>query len=156
MAKRLDHDASIALLKRYEIDVFEGHRLTGQSIVFAGEAKSDAEPSITATIGSHSARRICPVTPFLAEGLVAELKEPRLKADSQAGRTIAHLIVKLSRMHLESSLDAFTITALLEGDHYEVLPDGIAIDASHKTEIPRRLGAHAHDRTVPHAAQRQH
>lgn len=156
MAKRLDREESIALLKHYEIDVFEGHRHTGQSIVITGEAKRDSEPSITVAIGSHSARRLCPVTEFLAEGLVAELKEPRLKPDSQAGRTIAHLIVKLSHMHLDASLESFTLTALLEGDHYEVLPDGIAIDGSHKTEIPHRLGPHAHDRTVPHAPQRQH
>ena len=59
-------------------------------------------------------------------------------------------------MQLESALDAFTLTALLEGDHYEVLPDGIAIDGSHKTQIPHRLAPHAHDRTAPHAPQRQH
>jgi len=156
MARPLDREESVAVLKRYEIDIFEGHRQTGQPIVFTGDAKRDTEPTITATIGAHSARRICPVTDFLAEGLVGELKEPRLKPDSQAGRTIAHLIVKLSRMHVESSLVAFSLTALLEGDHYEVQADSISIEASSTTTIPHRLTPHAHDRTVPHAPQRQH
>jgi hypothetical protein len=156
MARPLDHEETLALLKHYDIDVHEGHRQAGMEIVVAGESKRDSEPAITVTVGAHTARRICPVTEFLAEGLVAELKEPHLKAASQAGRTIAHLIVKASRMQVESELVSFTLTALLEGDHYEVAPKSIAIEGSHTTKIPHRLEPHAHDRTVPHSPQRQH
>jgi hypothetical protein len=154
MAKTLDYDDSVALLKHYAIDVFSGHERPGTPIVFTGE--SAPEPAITATIGDHSARRIVPITAFLAEGMVGELKDPHLKADSQAGRAIVHLIEKMSKMHVESHLIAFTLRVLLEGDHYEVVPKPSTIEASDKTKIPRRLSPHAHDRTVPHSPQRQH
>ncbi len=154
MAKTLDYADSVALLKHYAIDVFSGHERPGTPIVFTGE--STPEPAIAATIGDHTARRIVPITAFLAEGMVAELKDPHLRAESQAGRAIVHLIEKISKMHVESHLVTFTLHALLEGDHYEVVPKPSTIEASDKTTIPHRLSPHAHDRNVPHSPQRQH
>jgi hypothetical protein len=150
MAKHLDHDDSVALLKHFDVDIAEGHAPNGESIVIHGGPTGDAEAAITATIGTHSAHRICPVTEFLAEGLVGELSDPHLKAGKQLGRAIAHLIVKFSRMYVESALVSFSLTVLVEGDHYEVLPKTIAIEAPDTIKIPHRLGPHDHDRKDLH------
>ena len=154
MAKTLDYDDSVALLKHYAIDVIQGRETHGTPVVFTGE--STPEAAITATIGDHNARRIVPVTAFLAEGMVAELKDPHLKPDSQAGRAIIHLIEKISKMHVDSELVSFTLHVLLEGDHYEVVAKPSTISAPDKLKIPHRLSAHAHDKTVPHSPQRVH
>ena len=150
MARKLDQDESIALLKHYEIDVAEGHSRPGMSLLISGGSVQDGEQMITATIGAHSAHRLCPVTDFLAEGLVEELADPRLKARPQLGRAIAHLIVKLSRAQVESVLVSFSLTASVEGDHYEILPKSVAIEASHATKIPHRLAPDAHDQGSLH------
>ncbi len=146
MGRALDHDDGIALLKHYEIDVAQGHSRAGTSIVIRGRSTEGADRVITATVGTHSAQRLCPVTDFLAEGMVGELADPHLKNSPQLGRAIAHLIVKLSRMYIDSVLVTFSLTALLEGDRYEVLPKSLVIEASHNTTIPHRLEPHAHDR----------
>ena len=153
MAKQLDQRESVAILKHYEIDVAEGHSRTGTLMVVSGGPTSVAEHVITATIGVHSAHRICPVTDFLAEGLIDELGDTHLKNRPQLGRALAHLIVKLSRMQVESVLVAFSLSVLIEGDHYEVQPKTIAIEASHNTTIPHRLTPHAHDRGNLHSAR---
>jgi hypothetical protein len=150
MAKRLGHNDSIALLKHYEVDIAEGHVPNGESIVITGGATRDAEAAITATAGTRSAHRLCPVTDFLAEGLVGELADPHLKAGKLLGRAMAHLIVKLSRMHVESALVTFSVTVLVEGDHYEVMPKSIDIEAPDTIKIPHRLGPHDHDRKDLH------
>jgi hypothetical protein len=150
MAKHLDHDDSVALLKHYEIDVAEGHAPNGESIVITGGARRDAEAAITATIGTHSAHRIAPVTEFLAEGLVGELSDPHLKAGKHLGRAIAHLIVKCSNMYVESALLSFSLTVRVEGDHYEVIPKTITIEAPNTIKIPHRLAPHDHDRKDLH------
>jgi hypothetical protein len=147
MAKHLDRDDSVALLKHYEIEIAEGHVPNGESMVIRGSPTADADAAITATIGTHSGHRLCPVTEFLAEGLIGELADPRLKAGKQLGRAIAHLIVKLSRMHVGSGLVSFSLTVLVEGDHYEVMPKTIAIEAPSTMKIPRRLGPHDHAAT---------
>jgi hypothetical protein len=154
MAKTLDYDDSVALLKHYAIDVKQGHESHGIPVVFTGE--STPEAAITATIGDRSSRRIVPISAFLAEGMVAELKDPHLKPDSQTGRAIIHLIEKISKMHAESQLVSFTLHVLLEGDHYEVVAKPSTISAPDKLKVPHRLTPHAHDKTVPHAPQRLH
>lgn len=146
MAKHLNHDDGVALLKHYEIEIAEGHAPNGEAIVIHGGPTLDAEAAITATIDAHSAHRLCPVTEFLAEGLVGELDDPHLKAGKHLGRAIAHLIVKLSRMHVESGLFSFSLTVLVEGDHYEIMPKTISIKARDTIKIPHRLGPHDHDR----------
>jgi len=146
MAKRLDQDDSVALLEHYQVDVASGHAREGTAIVISGAASSGEEFAITATIGDRSALRVCPVTEFLAEGLVRELGNSHLNGRPQLSRGIAGLIVRLSRMQLESTLASFSLTATIEGDHYEVLPKTVVIDASDKTKIPHRLTPHAHDR----------
>jgi hypothetical protein len=151
MTKYLELDDAVAILKHYEVDVAEGHVRKGISIAVSGAPTPAAEAAITVTIGDHRANRIVPVTDFLAEGLVGELAEPLLKPGSQLARTIAHLIVKLSRMYVESHLAAFSLTALLEGDHYEIVPKSIELQGTHATTIPHRLDPHAHDRGAMHA-----
>jgi hypothetical protein len=150
MAKHLDHDDSVALLKHYEVEIAEGHAPNGESIVIHGGPTPAAEAAITATIGTHSAHRLCPVTDFLAEGLVGELADPHLKAGKHLGRAIARLIVKLSRMHVDAALVSFSLTVLVEGDHYEVMPKTIKIEAPDTIKIPHRLGPHDHDRKDLH------
>ncbi len=145
MSKILDPQDGNALLKHYEINVSEGHLRAGTAIRIAGESRGDTRV-ITATIGDHRSERICPVTDFLAEGLIAELGDSHLSSKPQLARAVAHLVVKLSKMYVESVLISFSVTAKIEGDHYEVLPKTIAIEASHNTTIPHRLSPHAHDR----------
>jgi hypothetical protein len=147
MAKHLDHADSVALLKHYGIEIVEGHAPNGESIVIHGGPTVDAEAAITATIGARSAHRLCPVTEFLAEGLVGELADPHLKPGKHLGQAIAHLIVKLSRMHAGSGLASFSLTVLVEGDHYEVMSKTIAIVAPNTIKIPHRLGPHDHAAT---------
>ena len=154
MAKRLDRDDSAALLKHYGIDVSGEFRPHGIAIACTGEAAPSGKASITVSIGKHRAHRICPVTDFLAHGMVGELQEAQLTLESQAGRAMAHLIVNLSRLQVESSLIGFSLTAIFEGDHYEVLTNSVTIEASDQTEIPQRLSPHAHDAGTPHAPQR--
>jgi hypothetical protein len=144
MPKQLDERDSVAILKHYEIDVAEGHVRVGTAMAVSG-GSSNGNQVITATIGDHSAQRICPVTDFLAEGLIDELGDSHLKSRPQLGRALAHLIVKLSRMQVESVLVAFSLSVLIEGDHYEVQPKTVAIEASHNTTIPHQLAPHAHD-----------
>jgi hypothetical protein len=153
MARLLTPDEGVALLKHYEVDVAEGHLREGTSIVLTGGSTPDAERVITATIGDHHAQRLCPVTDFLAAGLIDELGDSHLKAKPQLSRAIAHLVVKLSRMQVESVLVAFSLQATIEGDHYEVVPKSVVIEASAGTTIPHRLSPHAHDRGNLHSAR---
>ena len=155
MARQLDQAESVSILKHYEIDVAEGHSRAGTTMLISGGPTPGAEHAITATTGAHSAHRISPVTDFLAEGLIDELGDSHLKG-RPLGRALAHLIVKLSRMQVESVLVAFSLSVLIEGDHYEVLPKSIAIEASHNTTIPHRLTPHAHDRGNLHSARPSH
>jgi hypothetical protein len=155
MARQLDQAESVSILKHYEIDVAEGHSRAGTTMLISGGPTPNTEHAISATIGAHSAHRISPVTDFLAEGLIDELGDSHLKG-RPLGRALAHLIVKLSRMQVESVLVAFSLSVLIEGDHYEVLPKSIAIEASHNTTIPHRLTPHAHDRGNLHSARPSH
>ena len=150
MSKWLNLVDRTAILKHYEINVAEGHLREGTTILIAGEAKTEGQRIISATVGADVAQRICPVTAFLAKGLIAELGHPHLTAKPQVSQAIAHLIVKLSKMYVDSVLAGFSVTATIEGDHYEVLPKTASIEASHNTTIPHRLSPHAHDRSNSH------
>lgn len=153
MSKLLEHVDRVALLKHYEIDVSERHLREGTAILISGGSTPGAGRTITATIGDRRAQRMCPLTEFLAEGLVAELGDSHLTARPQLSRAIMHLLVKLSRMQIESTLVSFSLQATIEGDHYEVLPKNIVIDATSNTTIPHRLSPHAHDRGNLHSSR---
>ena len=146
MPIQLDPDDRVALLKNYQVAIAEGHSHKGAPIRIFGGPTPEADRTITVKSGAHSARRICPITDFVAAGMVLELDEPQLNNHAQLGRAIAHVIVKLSSMYVEHELVAFDLQAVLEGDRYEVLPTSLAIEASHKTHIPHRLEPHAHDK----------
>jgi hypothetical protein len=150
MTKFLDVDDAIAVLKHYAIDVAEGHLRKGTSIVVTGGPTAEGAVTISAAIGDHGAHRLVPLTDFLAWGLVGELAEPLLKPETQLGRAVANLLVKLSRVLVESHLAWFSLTVLVEGDHYEILPKTLELAPTHETKIPHRLAPHAHDRSALH------
>ena len=115
MTTYLDTADAVAILKHYGIDVGEGHLRKGTSIVMTGGMTAEGEVSIGAVLGDHRAHRLVPVTDFLAWGLVGELAEPLLKPETKLGKAIANLIVKLSRMFVESHLAYFTLTGAARG-----------------------------------------
>jgi hypothetical protein len=151
MTNYLGVDDAVAILKHYAIDVAEGHLRKGTSVVVTGGSTAEAEAAITVSLGEHRAQRLVPVTDFLAWGMVGELAEPLLKPETQLGRAIANLIVKLSHMYVDSHLAAFSLTVLIEGDHYEIVPKTVELTPTHETTIPHRLDPHAHDRGALHA-----
>jgi hypothetical protein len=151
MTNYLSADDAVAILKHYAIDVAEGHLRKGVSVVVTGGPTADAAAAITVSVGEHRANRLVPVTDFLAWGLVGELAEPLLKPESQLGRAVANLIVKLSHMYIDSHLASFALTVLIEGDHYEIVPKSLEFAPTHETRIPHRLDPHAHDKGSTHA-----
>ncbi len=134
-----------ALLKSYAIDVAEGHLRAGMPILFLGISEPGGQRSMRITIGTRSTERLCPISYFVAEGMIAELADSRLHTKPQLGHAIAHLGVKVARMYVESGLVACSITATIEGDGYEVLPKLASIEAASSTTISQRLSVLAHD-----------
>lgn len=92
---------------------------TGLSVTIDGVL--DAEKNsrlIRLKIGGRRAARVCPVTPYEAEGLVNEFHAEHLLPDSASDRTLVQLITSCSKLFAEAGIDEFHLVLYLTPQGY--------------------------------------
>ena len=135
--RRLSEKFGARLLAQVDVE-------SGTDVIVSGEERK-GEKIVRFVSGTHDVERVCPLSEDAAESMLAEFHASKgLGSGEKLMRTLAHMLVKVAAMYVESEIDDFVLHVRVHDNGYKVL------DAKMMTErmpkITKRLGRHAHDR----------
>ena len=126
---------------------------TGIPVTIDGVPDPEYGPSIRLKISGRRSARMCPVTEFEAETLVAEFHtEPLLPADPKLDRTLVHLLVKCSKLYQDSGISELHLVLYVTPQGYRT--HAVYMLRARNLAIRRRLAPGAHDAGAVFAARR--
>lgn len=142
MTKRLPARQVTEILRCHDFGVADKATPRGNLTVLGFDDPARGR-SIVLRCGAREAQRSSPLEEFQAEAMLAELGHDAAHDEKQR-RTLAHLLVKASRMYEETGIDRFELgLVFVHRDTYTV--GHAAIWSTHKPKLERRLAPHAHD-----------
>ncbi len=148
----VDNQTATRLLRIYGInppvadDRFLAHHEVdaGIPITIDGVADPEFGPSIRLKISGRRSARMCPVTEFEAETLVAEFHAEQLLAvDPKVDRTLVHLLMKCSKLYQDSGISELHLVLYLTPQGYRT--HAVYMLRTRNVSIRRRLSPGAHD-----------
>lgn len=157
----VDNQTASRLLRIYGINPavaderFLAHHDVNAGIPVTIDGVSDPEfgPSIRLKISGRRASRMCPVSEFEAETLVAEFHaEKLLNVDAKADRTLVHLLEKCSKLYQDSGISELHLVLYLTPQGYRT--HAVYMLRTRNVSIRRRLSAGAHDDGAVHPWRR--
>ena len=152
----VDSRTAIRLLRIYGINPpvaderFGAHHDANVGIPVTIDGVSDPEfgPSIRLKISGRRAARMCPVTEFEAETLVAEFHaENLLNADPKADRTLVTLLLKCSKLYQDSGVSELHVLLYLTSLGYRT--HAVYMLRTRNIAIRRRINRDPHEDGAP-------
>lgn len=117
---------------------------TGIPATIDGIADPEYGPAIRLKISGRRSTRMCPVTEFEAETLVAEFHaEQLLPVDPKMDRTLVHLLVKCSKLYQDSGISELHLVLYVTPQGYRT--HAVYMLRARNLAIRRRLAPGAHD-----------
>lgn len=148
----VDNQTAIRLLRIYGINPpvaderFLAHHDvdTGIPVTIDGVADPEFGPSIRLKISGRRSARMCPVTEFEAETLVAEFHAEQLLAvDPKVDRTLVHLLMKCSKLYQDSGISELHLVLYITPQGYRT--HAVYMLRTRNVSIRKRLAPNAHD-----------
>ena len=148
----VDNQTAVRLLRIYGINPpvtderFLAHHDVDAGIPVTIDGISDPEfgPSIRLKVAGRRSLRMCPVSEFEAETLVAEFHtEQLLPADSKMDRTLMTLLLKCSKLYQDSGISELHLVLYLTPQGYRT--HAVYMLRARNLSIRRRLDSSAHD-----------
>jgi hypothetical protein len=147
----VDNQTAVRLLRIYGINPpVADERVTAHHDADAGipvtiDGISDPEfgASIRLKISGRRSLRMCPLTEFEAETLVAEFhNEHLIPADPKIDRTLIHLLLKCSKLYQDSGISELHLVLYLTPQGYRT--HAVYMLRARNLSIRRRLDSSAH------------
>jgi hypothetical protein len=148
----VDNQTAVRLLRIYGINppVTDEHLLAhheadaGIPVTIDGISDPEFGPSIRLKISGRRSLRMCPVSEFEAETLVAEFHtEDLLPADPKMDRTLMSLLLKCSKLYQDSGISELHLVLYLTPQGYRT--HAVYMLRARNLSIRRRLDSGAHD-----------
>lgn len=116
----------------------------GIPVTIDGMLDSEFGPAIRLKISGKRSLRMCPVTEYEAQALVAEFHTASLlPADPKVERTLVHLLVKCSKLYQDSGISELHLVLYVTPQGYRT--HAVYMLRARNLAIRRRLAPGAHD-----------
>lgn len=148
----VDSQTAMRLLRIYGITTpvtderFAAHHDLDAGIPVTLDGVNDPEfgPSIRLKISKQRGMRMCPVSDYEAETLVAEFHAGgTLPPDEKRDRTLAHLVAKCSKLYADSGIGELHLVLYLTPQGYRT--HAVYMLRSRNVSVRKRLTPNAHD-----------
>lgn len=148
----VDSQTAMRLLRIYGINTpvtderFAAHHEldSGIPVTLDGVADPELGPAIRLKISKQRGMRMCPVTEYEAETLVDEFHAAGiLPPDEKRDHTLAHLVVKCSKLYTDSGIGELHLVLYLTPQGYRT--HAVYMLRARNVSVKKRLTPNAHD-----------